>query len=178
MLLAFRELSVKERLRRWAVETGGLSSNSPACTLVYHLTFLEHKNKTKQNNMTTTSHGRNLGFQQCPCQYINFSSWLLSPQSSLLPGRRTYFMLKCFHPTNRMSIQPGNEAFFNTQNLPRAWKYLLLGLWGIRKHMDLGIWKTVVQSFTLAVNFGADQTISFRLVPLRSLETRRGGSEH
>lgn len=110
LLLAFRKLSVEERLRMWAVETGGQSSNSPACTLVNHLTFLD-LNKTKQNNMTTTNHGRNLGFQQYLCQCINVSSWLLSPQFSLIPGR-TYFMLKYFHPTNRMSIQPGNEAFF------------------------------------------------------------------
>lgn len=48
LLLAFRELSVEERLRMWAVEIGGPSSNSRACTLVYHLTFLDLK-KTKQN---------------------------------------------------------------------------------------------------------------------------------
>lgn len=51
LLLAFRELSGEERLRMWAVETGGPSSNSSACTFVNHLTFLDlKKNKTKQHD--------------------------------------------------------------------------------------------------------------------------------
>lgn len=34
-------------------------------------------------------------------------------------------MFKRLHPTARMSVLPGNEAFLILNKLPRAWEHLL-----------------------------------------------------
>lgn len=92
-------------------------------TLVSHLTSLCLKNKTKQNktkNKKQKNLARSLG--DCSSTYpeglllwLNESHVNVSPWFSLLPGRSTCFMFKRLHPTARMSVLPGNEAFFNTK---------------------------------------------------------------